>query len=172
VDTSAALKKNTRDAHERAQRARAQARSSAEVAWRRRCDALALIMWAGELAPPLRLTLPPDSSALKRLRKLVRDFARGRGADTEAVILATHQAVEHTLVGNKPTTEPIDVELRKHRAAVELRVQARMPAPDKSWQAYAHSPLRRIAQLADHLNVRYLDENQIEIRASFVTTRP
>jgi hypothetical protein len=163
---------SAREARERAQRARAQAISTGEVAWRQRCVALALIMRARELSPPLRLTIPPTSAALKRVGKLVRASATGRGTDTEAVVLAAHEALAHALDGNKPTTEPIHLELRKRGASLELRVQARMPAPADSWHGYAQSRLRLIARLTDHLNVRYLDRDQVEIRARFATTDP
>jgi hypothetical protein len=163
---------SAREARERARRARAQASSTAEIAWRQRCAALALIMRARELSPSLRLTIPPTSSALKRVGKLVRASATGRGTDAEAVVLAAHEALAHALDGNKPTTELIHIELRKRGASLELRIQARIPAPAYSWHAYAQSPLRLIARLTDHLNVRYLDRDQIEIRASFATTEP
>jgi hypothetical protein len=171
MDASAQLRR-AREAREQARRARAQARSTAEVAWRQRCAALALIMRARELSPPLRLTIPPTSSALKRVGKLVRDSARGRGTDVEAVVHATHEVLAHALDGNEPTTEPIHIELRKRGASLELRVQARIPAPASSWHAYARSPLRLIARLTDHLDVRYLDRDHVEIRASFATTEP
>jgi hypothetical protein len=80
------LLREVRATREHARGTRAEARCAAEVAWRRRCHALALLLRTREL-PRLHLTLPPDSSQLRRLRKLAREYAGSHGADTEAVAL-------------------------------------------------------------------------------------
>jgi hypothetical protein len=159
-----------RAARERAQRARAQARWSADVAWRCRCDALALLMRTRELAPPLRFRMAPEISELKRLRRLVRSFAGGRGADTDAVVLVAHEAVAQALIGSNRTTEPIDVELRPCRSTLELRVrtEARAPAEHRLLDESA-SGFWLVAELADGIEVRPFDGHGVEIRARFRT---
>jgi hypothetical protein len=156
--------------HERVRRIRAEVRCGAEVAWRRRCHALALLMRTRELAPPLHVSVPPHSSELRRLRKLAREYASSHGADTEAVALAAHQAVAHALIGRNPTTKPVDVELCQHGATLELRVQARIPAHAASWPADDDPMvLQLIAELADGFETRSTSRGIFDIYARFAT---
>jgi hypothetical protein len=168
---SEVLLRAVRATRERARRTRAEARCGAEVAWRRRYHALALLMRTRELSR-LRLTLPPDSSELRRLRKLARRYASSHGADTEAVALAAHQAVARVLIGGNPTTKPIDVELSQRGGTLELRVQARIPAGAKRWPP-ADDPmvLQLIAGLADGFETRSTSGGTFEIYARFATDR-
>jgi hypothetical protein len=100
-------------------------------------------------------------------------YARAHGADAEAVVLAAHEAVAHTLTGRGATTDPIDLVLGVRHGALELRVEARSFTPVEEAHAQDYlTPLRLIGEVADRLEVRSLDGIGIEILASFATSRP
>lgn len=125
-----------------------------------------------EPAPRLHVTVPPDSSELRRLRKLAREYASSHGADTEAVALAVHEAVARALIGGNPTTKPIDVELAQRGATLELRVQARKPAGAERWPPDDDPMvLQVIAELADGFETRSTGGGTFEIYARFATDR-
>jgi hypothetical protein len=159
-------------ARERALRARSEARASAEVAWRQRCDALLLRMRARELGPPLHLRVSPEKSELKRLRERVREYAAARGADPEAVVLAAHEAVAYALCRVDRMTEPIEVEVCRRRGALELRVRAGVAGAAGVWDAVESTGLRLIAEFSDRFEIPFRPQGGLEIRASFSIGRP
>jgi hypothetical protein len=165
------LIREARAARERARTARGEARSSADVAWRQRCNALALRMRTRELGPALRLSVTPERLQLKRVREQVREYATGRGADTEAVVLAAHEAVAYALVRGNVTTQPTDVELGRRGDALELRVRAAVAGAGTSDEVELLG-LRLIAEFADGFEMRFRREGEIEVRATFAIDRP
>lgn len=171
ASSSELLIREARAARERARTARGEARWSADVAWRQRCTALALRMRTRELGPPLRLRVTPETLQLKRVREQVRDYATARGADTEAIVLAAHEAVAYALVRADVMTTPTDVELGKRDDALELRVRAGVAEADTSDEVESLG-LRLIAEFAEEFEVRFRREGEIEIRATFPIDRP
>ena len=129
-------------------------------------------MGSRELAPTLHVIVSPDSSELRRLRTLAREYAGSHGADTEAVALAAHQAVAHALIGRNPTTKPIDMELCQRGATLELRVQARIPAGAERWPPNDDPlVLQLVAELADGFEMHSTSGGIFEILARFATDR-
>jgi hypothetical protein len=125
-----------------------------------------------ELGPPLRLSVSPERSELKRVRELVREYATARGADTEAVVLAAHEAVAYALLDADLATEPIDIEVCNRAGALELRVRAGVAAAAGGWDAVESIGLRLIAELSDRFEIPFRPQGGFEIRASFSICRP
>jgi hypothetical protein len=103
-----------------------------------------------ELGPPLRLSVSPERSELKRVRELVREYATARGADTE----------------------PIDIKVCNRAGALELRVRAGVAAAAGGWDAVESIGLRLIAELSDRFEIPFRPQGGFEIRASFSIGRP
>lgn len=125
---------------------------------------------------PLRLSVPPEPSELKRVRHVVRAYAGVLGADAEAVVVVANEVLTYALVATaahafidgQPAPDSIGLELRPRREALDLCVRASTPPPAE-WETDDDLMIRvrLMSALADRTEIRTSDEGDVAIHATF-----